>query len=102
MAAYTRIGNTGEYNLRELQEKLDAIYPGKSFSIFNDPDLPENVAKLVGDNGFNVTVEDGDVYEKNQWLRVEDDFDLGQDDLDFDLSELRQKYADLLAQELLS
>ena len=98
-AAYTRVGNTGEYNLRELQEKLDAIYPGKSFSIFNDPDLPENVAKLVGDNGFNVTVEDGDVYEKNQWLRVEDDFDLGDD---FDLSLHRQAYADALAQELLS
>jgi hypothetical protein len=99
-AAYSRIGGTNEYNLEYLEELLLQIYPGKAFSVFNSPDIPEDVAKIIGDNGFNVTVEDGDAYDKNQWLKVEDDFDLGQDD--FDLSKHRQKYADALAMELLA
>jgi hypothetical protein len=98
-AAYSRIGNTGEHNLKYLEEKLLQIYPGKAFSVFSDPDIPDDVAKLVGDCGFRVTLEDGDVYDKCQWLKVEDDFDL---ETDFDLSGHRQAYADGLALELLA
>jgi hypothetical protein len=98
-AAYARIGNTGEHNLSYLEFMLGEIYPGKAFSVFSDPAIPEDVAKIIGNCGFNVTVEDGDQYDRGQWLKVEDDFDL---ETDFDLSGHRQAYADGLAQELLS
>jgi hypothetical protein len=113
MTAFTRIGDTGEHNLSALEEKLGAIYPGQAFSIFNS--LPAEVAKLINDNGFSVTVEDGDQFEKCQWLKVQDDFKLpeleedcsdkeweAREALEQKLSELRQEYADALGQELLA
>jgi hypothetical protein len=113
MAAFTRIGDTDEHNLGELEEKLTVIYPGHAFSIFGS--LPPGIAKLINDNGFVVTVEDGDQFEKCQWLKVEDDFKLpeleedcsdeeweAREELEQKLSELRQEYADALGQELMA
>jgi hypothetical protein len=113
MIAFTRIGDTDEYNLGELEEKLTVIYPGHAFSIFSS--LPAEVAKLINDNGFSVTVENGDQFEKCQWLKVEDDFKLpeleedcsdeeweAREALEQKLSDLRQQYADALGQELLA
>ena len=113
MTAFTRIGDTGEHNLGELEERLTVIYPGQAFGIFSS--LPAEIAKLVNDNGFSVTVENGDVFEKCQWLKVVDDFELpeleedcsdeewkAREELEQKLSELRQKYTDSLGQELLA
>jgi hypothetical protein len=113
MAAFTRIGDTDEHNLGELEEKLTVIYPGQAFGIFSS--LPAEVAKLINDNGFSVTVQDGDQFEKCQWLKVVDDFELpeleedcsdeeweAREALEQKLSDLRQQYADALGQELLA
>jgi hypothetical protein len=115
MTAFARIGDTGEHNLGELEERLTVIYPGQAFSVFSTPDLPAEVAKIINDNGFSVTVEDGDQFEKCQWLKVVDDFELpeleedcsdeewkAREELEQKLSELRQEYADALGQELLA
>jgi hypothetical protein len=115
MAAFTRIGDTDEHNLSALEEKLGVIYPGRAFDIFSTDTLPTEIEKLIGDNGFVVTVEDGDQFEKCQWLKVVDDFELpeleedcsdeewkAREELEQKLSELRQEYADALGQELLA
>ena len=67
---YVRIGDTDEFNLEKLGERLESVYPG-NLSMFRD--LPSNIYEIIFTKGFNVHVEDGDNYEKCQWLKVEID-----------------------------
>lgn len=97
---YVRIGDTDEFNLEKLGERLESVYPG-NLSMFRG--LPSNIYEIICTKGFNVRVEDGDQYDKCQWLKVEDDFELPELNkvLEAQIDDMRVKYANELANDLI-